>query len=180
MLGLSLFGSFHTLISLVALAAGVIALVRYKGISWSNSTGKVYVVGTIATCVTGFGIFHHGGFGPPHALGVATLLALGGVALAARGRLFGRAARYVEIVGYTATLFFHMIPAVAETTTRLPVGAPLASSQDAPLVKGLTAGFFLLFAVIAVWQVRAERSRRREGSGAPARLGGSPVAATTR
>jgi hypothetical protein len=30
----------------------------------------------------------------------------------------------VETISYTATILFHMIPAVTETTTRLPLGAP--------------------------------------------------------
>jgi hypothetical protein len=36
----------------------------------------VYIWTTVLTCLTGFGIFQHGGFGKPHALGVITLLVL--------------------------------------------------------------------------------------------------------
>ncbi len=32
------------------------------------------------------------------------------------------ASRYVETVGYSATFLFHLIPAITETTTRLPLG----------------------------------------------------------
>ena len=32
--------------------------------------------GTVITCLTGFGIFRHGGFGNPHVLGVVTLIVL--------------------------------------------------------------------------------------------------------
>jgi len=75
--GLTPLGVFHTIVSLVALAAGVIALIRDGKISWDNSLGKIYVVTTIIVCLTGFGIFQHGGFGKPHALGVITLVTLG-------------------------------------------------------------------------------------------------------
>src|SRR5216683_2597577 len=70
MLGLTPFGTFHTAISLIAVAAGLIALVRDQEISPKNRVGKIYVLTTIITCLTGFGIFHHGGFGKPHVLGI--------------------------------------------------------------------------------------------------------------
>jgi hypothetical protein len=42
-------------------------------ITHRNDLGKVYIATTVITCITGFGIFQHGGFGKPHALGVITL-----------------------------------------------------------------------------------------------------------
>jgi hypothetical protein len=49
MFGLMLLGLLHTAISLIAAAAGPIALVRYKQISSKHRVGKVYVVTTIVT-----------------------------------------------------------------------------------------------------------------------------------
>jgi len=56
-MGLTTLGIFHTGISLIAVATGAIALIRDKKISWANTVGKIYVIATIVTCVTGFGIF---------------------------------------------------------------------------------------------------------------------------
>src|SRR5437773_3596955 len=120
MLGLTPFGAFHTAISLVAVLAGLVAFIRYKAISPRSLAGKVYIGMTVATCVTGFFIFHHGGFGKPHVLGIVTLLVLGVAAIAGYSNVFGRASRYVETISYSATFFFHMIPAITETSTRLP------------------------------------------------------------
>src|SRR5258706_11859636 len=100
MFGLTPLGIFHTAVSLVAVAVGAIALIRDGKISWDNSLGKIYVVTTIIVCVTGFGIFQHGGFGKPHALGVITLLVLG-VVYAANKKSFGKSSPYVETVGYS-------------------------------------------------------------------------------
>jgi uncharacterized membrane protein len=122
--GLTSLGVLHTAISLVAVAAGIVALVRYKEISPRTRTGKVYVIATVLTCLTGFGIFQHGGFGKPHALGIITLVVLGVAALAGNAKTFGRASRYVETISYSATFLFHLIPGITETTTRLPLGAP--------------------------------------------------------
>jgi uncharacterized membrane protein len=160
MLGLTTLGVFHTVISLIALAAGSIALVRDKEISSKNQVGKLYVITTVITCVTGFGIFQHGGFGKPHALGIVTLVALMVAAIAGYTRLFGRASRYVETVSYSATFFFHWIPAVAETTTRLPPGAPLFPNAEAPPLQAVSGVLFVLFVVGAVLQVRRLRAVR--------------------
>src|SRR6266705_2404504 len=100
MFGLTPLGIFHTVISLLAVSAGVIALVRDGKISWDNTIGKTYVITTIIVCLTGFGIFQHGGFGKPHALGVITLLVLG-VVYAANKKSFGKSSPYAETVGYS-------------------------------------------------------------------------------
>ena len=153
MFGLTPLGLVHTAISLVAVAAGLIALCRDGRITPGNTLGRVYIWTTVLTCLTGFGIFQHGGFGKPHVLGIVTLLVLGVAAIAARTRWFGRASAAVETVSYSATFFFHMIPAITETSTRLPAGAPLLPNADAPALQVATAGLFVLFAIGAAWQV---------------------------
>ena len=161
MLGLTTLGVFHTAISLVAVAAGFFALVRDKEISWRNGVGKLYVVTTVITCLTGFGIFQHGGFGKPHALGIITLVALVVAGIAGYSRSFGRISRQVEIVSYSATFLFHWIPAVTETTTRLPVGAPLFPDAEAPGLQLVSAVLFALFLVGVVLQLRRLRAQQQ-------------------
>jgi len=156
--GLTPLGVVHTAVSLVAVAAGLIALVRDGRISPRNTLGKVYIVTTVITCLTGFGIFQHGGFGKPHVLGIITLVVLGVAAVAGRTDVFGRFSRHVETVSYTATFLFHMIPGVTETTTRLPLGAPLLPNADAPQLQAAAGVLFVLFLVVAVLQVRKLRS----------------------
>lgn len=171
MLGITPFGAAHTVISLIALGAGLIALVRDKEISPRNLLGKVYVWGTVLTCITGFFIFHHGGFGKPHVLGIITLIVLGIAAVAGYTNLFGRASRYVETVGYSLTVFFHFIPLITETSTRLPAGAPLLPNADAPQLQTATGVLFVLFLIGATLQVLRLRTIGR-ATGAPS---GSPA-----
>ncbi len=153
MLGLTNIGIVHTAISLVAVAAALIALFRDKGIDPRNGLGKTYVVATVLTCLTGFFIFQHGGFGKPHALGIITLLVLGLAWVAGYTKVFGRLGAYIETVSYSLTFFFHMIPGFTETSTRLPVGAPLASGPDDPSLQKAVGIVFVLFLVGAVAQV---------------------------
>jgi uncharacterized membrane protein len=90
MFGLTQLGIVHTVISLIAVVAGLIALVRDRKISPRNLLGKIYVIATILTCLTGFGIFQHGGFNKAHVLGMIMLVVLGIAAVAGYSNLFGR------------------------------------------------------------------------------------------
>ena len=98
-----------------------------------HPSALVYVVTTVLTCVTAFGIFRTGAFGPGHAIGVLTLIVLAFAVLVEKARHRGTCRGRIEIVSYTTTFFLHMIPAIAETTTRLPPSAPLAAGPNDPL-----------------------------------------------
>src|SRR6187551_342140 len=133
MLGLTTLGTFHTAIALIALGAGFVALFRYKEISLRTMAGQIYVLTTVIVCLTGFGIFQHGGFGKPHVLGIITLIVIGAAfAAGEKTKLFGRFSPFVETVCYSMTFFFHFIPTITESATRLPLDAPLASSPEDP------------------------------------------------
>lgn len=162
MFGITPFGMVHTIISLVSLFGGLYALGRYREIGWARPSGKIYVLFTVATCVTGLFIFRHGTFGPPHALGVLTLVILLGAWLAERRATPGSLLRILAVVGYTTTVFFHFIPAFTETATRVPAGAPLVSGPEAPELQAAIGAVFFVFCVIGVFQVL--RIRRERGS----------------
>lgn len=161
MLGLTNIGIIHTAISLVAVAAALIAFFRDKGIDPRNGLGKTYVITTVLTCLTGFFIFQHGGFGKPHALGIITLVVLAIAWAAGRTGIFGRLGTYIETVSYSLTVFFHMIPAFTETSTRLPVGAPLTTGPDDPNLQKAIGIVFLVFLIGATAQVLRLRRLRR-------------------
>ena len=162
MLGLSTLGLIHTAISLVALVTGFILIVRDRTISPSARFGPTYLLATVLTAATALGIFRHGGFGPPHALAILTLAAVAAGWAASYMRIFGRAAPYVEAVCYSATYLFHLIPGFTETLTRLPAGAPIAVSDQAPILQAIDAtllGLFLVWVVWQIWRLSARASR---------------------
>jgi len=155
-LGLTSLGIVHTAISLIAVFAGIVALLRYKEITLRTGWGQVFVWTTVLTCLTGFGIFQHGGFGKPHALGIITLVALVVGALAGRGSL-GKNSRYIEAIAYSASFLFHWIPAFTETLTRLPLGGPLLPNAEAPELKAITAVLGVLYLVGVTLQIKRLR-----------------------
>jgi uncharacterized membrane protein len=160
MAGMTNLGIFHTAISLIAVGAGLIAFVRNRRIVPDSTSGRIYIVTTVITCLTGFGIFEHGGFGKPHVLGIVTLVTLGIAALAGRRQTFGRSSWIVETVAYSATFLFHMIPGVTETSTRLPVGAPLFPNADAPGLQTIGAVLFVTFLILTTIQILWLKGRR--------------------
>jgi uncharacterized membrane protein len=175
--GLTILGVFHTAIALVAVVCGFIALARDKEISPHNRLGQAYLLLTLVTALTAFGIFQHGGFGPPHVVAVLTLVALAVGIVAARSHVFGRASRYVQTISYSATVLFHMIPAITETSTRLPPGAPLVPSQDAPVLLIANLALLILFLAGATLQVQWLRRSLRAMTAGP--TVGPPVSVTS-
>jgi uncharacterized membrane protein len=158
MVGLTAFGAFHTLISLLAVAAGIAAFVKYKQIAYGTPAGKAFILLTVASCVTGLFIFHHGGFGKPHALALITLVTLGAAFAAETRSTFGHLSRYVATLGYSLSFFFHIIPGFTETSTRLPAGHPLVASPDAPGLQAAISGAFVVFLIGAFLQLRRLRA----------------------
>lgn len=159
MLNISPFGMFHTAIALVAVACGLVSLFKYGAIGMRTRSGWLYVWLTAATAFTGLFIFRHGGFGPPHVLAILTLVVLFVAHLAER--MGGsRMARYVSVLGYSLTLFFHLIPGLTETGTRIPLGAPAFTGPEDPTLKMLVGVGFAVYMAGAAWQVLQIRRSR--------------------
>jgi len=159
--GLTTLGVFHTVISLVALVCGIWVLARDKEISAKNGLGQIYLVGTFISAATGLFIFQRGGFGPPHVFSILTLLALAVGTVAATSGLFGAASRYIQAISYSSTIFFHLVPGIVETTTRLPRGAPLVASPEAPVLQGAILVLLVLLIIGLTLQLRWLRANPR-------------------
>ena len=147
-------GWFHTVMGIIALISGGFTLTRFKEISLQTRSGQIYLVTTLITAGTALAIFQHGEFGPGHALAVMTLLALAVGTVAATTKLFGKLSRYVQAISYSATLLFHCIPAVTDGLLRLPVGNPVLTSIEDPILKMCYLGLLTLFLVGVSLQLR--------------------------
>lgn len=147
-------GWFHTLVGIVAIASGAVALIRYREFTFSTRLSQVYLVATLVTAVTALAIYQHGGFGPAHGLAVLTLLALGVGTLASTTNLFGGLSRYVRALGFSSTLLFHAIPAITDALMRLPVGDPVLTSIEDPLLRLCYLVLLVLFLLGVSLQLR--------------------------
>ena len=151
---MTLLGWFHTVLGGVALVTAFYTLFKYKMISLSNRSGKLYVLVTIVVAGSALGIYNQGGFGVAHWLAVLTLAAVSGGIIMEKLRLFGRFSIYFQALGYSSTLLFHMIPAITDFLRRLPLGDPFVDSFSDPLVVGFHKLFLLIFVVAMAVQLR--------------------------
>jgi len=147
-------GWVHTVVGIIALVSGAVTLTRFKEISSKTRSGQVYLATTLITAGTAFAIFQYGKFTPAHTLAVMTLGALAVGALSEKMKPFGRFSRYVQAISYSATLLFHLIPAVTDGLMRLPVGNPILSSLEDPILKKCYLGLFALFLIGISLQLR--------------------------
>ena len=151
---MTLLGWFHTVLGVVALVTAFYTLFKYKMISLSNRSGKLYVLVTIVVAGSALGIYNQGGFGVAHWLAVLTLAAVSCGIIMEKLRLFGRFSIYFQALGYSSTLLFHMIPAITDFLRRLPLGDPFVDSFSDPLVVGFHKLFLLIFVVAMAVQLR--------------------------
>jgi uncharacterized membrane protein len=144
---ISLLGWIHTIIAIIALAAGYYTLAVHKVITLEHKTGQVYLLCTLIAAVTALMIYQHGGFGAAHALAVLTLLALFAGYLVTKIAALSKIADYFQAFCFSGTLLFHMVPAITDGLLRLPVGDPVLTNPEDPLLKTFYLAFVGIFLV---------------------------------
>ena len=146
-------GWFHTILGIGAVVSGFYTLIKYRVVSLTHRSGKLYVLLTLIVAGTALGIYNQGGFGIAHNLAVLTLVALAGGVVMEKTRLFGSFSKYCQALGYSSTLLFHMIPAITDFLRRLPVGDPFIDTLEDPLLRQFHLAFLAIFVVGIIAQV---------------------------
>ena len=147
-------GWFHTAMGIIALVSGGSTLSRFTEITLQTRLGQIYLATTLITAGTALAIFQHGKFGPAHGLAVMTFLALAVGTVAAIMKPFGKLSRHVQAISFSATLLFHSIPAVTDGLMRLPVGDPVLTSIEDPILKMSYMALLALFLIGVTLQLR--------------------------
>jgi hypothetical protein len=62
-------------------------------------------------------------------------------------------APYFQAICYTSLFLFHSIPAITDGLRRLPVGDPVITTFDDPLLMSFYAAFLLIYFVVLVLQM---------------------------
>jgi hypothetical protein len=153
-LGLSVpaFTELHTIISLIGIATGLVFLGGLLGGRWLSLWNQLFLVFTILTSVTGF-FFHSKIFGPPHVVGVISLidLAIALVALSA----FKRVGIWRPVYTVTAViaLYLNCFVGVVQAFQKIPALHALAPQGSEPpfaVAQGLVLIAFALAGFLAV------------------------------
>ena len=149
---MTMLGWFHTIMGVIAILSAAYTLHRHQIIRASDKLGRAYLLITLVVAGSALAIYNQGGFGVGHILAVLTLTALLAGYLLETLAPFGKWSVYLQTGAYTATVLFHMIPAITDFLRRLPVGDPFVDSLDAPLVQNFHLAFLAVFAVGVVTQ----------------------------
>lgn len=156
-MGLTNLGIFHTVVGIIAIVAAITSLVKYGKIDLSALTGRIYFIGTLIASLTALGISKRGGFNPGHGLALFIfVLVLLAFYLHARRRGNNRA-RLVENFSLSFSFFLSMIPTVAETFQRVPIGNPLAKDMKDPVIGGTVLVLLMVFVAGAIYQYRVQK-----------------------
>jgi hypothetical protein len=151
LLGMSLatFTLVHVIISLIGITTGLIVMSGMWSSNRMPGMTAAFLVTTIVTSVTGF-MFPFKAFGPPHAVGVISLVVLVFTLLALyRYRLAGRwRATYV----WTAilALYLNVFVLVVQMFQKIPVLNELAPKGNEPPF-AVAQGVVLVLFVLAAW-----------------------------
>ncbi len=155
-LGLTTYAWIHTLLSLVALVAGIVVVRDLLGSRIRAGWTALFLVTAIATSATGFG-FPFDRFIDSHYLGVASLVAFALVLLARYGLGLAGAGRWIYALGMVLSLYFLSVVGVAQLFKKVPALHALAPTQAEPPFLMAQLVVLAVFGWLAIAAVRKFR-----------------------
>jgi hypothetical protein len=156
-LGMSLatFTMVHVIISLIAIAAGLVVMFGMLGSRPQQGLTAIFLLFTILTSATGF-LFPFTQLLPSHMIGILSLglLAVACIALYAM-KLAGRW-RWIYVVTALLSLYFNVFVLVIQSFLKIPALTALApgnppSGPVFAVVQGIVLVFFVLV-IIGAWR----------------------------
>ena len=157
-LGLSVeaFTAIHVIISLVAIAAGLVVLYAMIANRRLDGVTVLFLATTVLTSVTGF-FFHSKAIGPPHIVGAISLAILAVSLVALYGRKLVGAWRPVYVITAVLALYLNCFVLVAQAFAKIAVLHALAPRGTEPAfgaAQGVTLLAFLALGFLAVKRYR--------------------------
>lgn len=123
------FTLLHVAISLVGILAGLIVVAEIlqgrHGKVWTDT----FLVTTIATSLTGF-MFHSTSFGPPHVVGLISLVVLAIAVFALYGKHLAGFWRPAYVVSALTALYLNIFVGVVQAFQKVPFLQALAPTQS--------------------------------------------------
>ena len=102
-------------------------------------------------------LYKNGSFTPAHILAILTLLAIFLGLAAERFNILGLS-KYIQVLSYTGSVLFHLLPGIAEVNKRLPLDNPMGLSVEDPiniryyLIFTALIGVTILIQIYLVWK----------------------------
>jgi hypothetical protein len=154
-LGMSVetFTLLHVVISLVGILAGLVVLFGMLGGHRLPGWTALFLAATVATSATGF-LFHSAAFGPPHVIGLISLVVLAVALLALYGRGLAGIWRPLYVATAVFALYLNVFVGVVQAFQKVPFLQPLAPTQSEPPFLVAQLAVLILFVVLGFLSVR--------------------------
>jgi hypothetical protein len=149
-LGMSVptFTLLHVIISLIAIATGIVVLFGMMGNKILAGWTGVFLVTTVLTSVTGF-FFPFVKVGPPHIFGVISLLVLAPAIAGLYSYHLARGWRIAYLAGSIFALYLNCVVLVVQSFQKIPFLNQFAPTQSNEPAFAATQGIMLVLFVIA-------------------------------
>ena len=157
-------GWVHLVASLLALAVGMLVVLRPKGTAVHKRRGRVYALTFVVISVTALGIYRRGVFFFPHWLAIAAIILTTVGVLAAHFKIPQKAWRHLHLTCLLTSLYILVGGGVNETFLRVDILRRLAPTLNSPAV-GLThlAVIIVFLALIGYFNAVLPRQLRTKG-----------------
>lgn len=155
-LSIGAFTAFHTDISLLAIASGIVVLALLITGRMARVVTLLYLATSILTDITGF-MFYKGSFGPPYVVGVISLIVLLAACYALYGANMAGAWRGVWVVTAVIGLYLNVFVLVVQAFGKLPglhALAPKGSEPPFAIAQGVTLLVFVALGRLAFTRFR--------------------------
>jgi hypothetical protein len=160
-LSTSTFTTLHVIISLIGIFSGAIVLFGWLGGKSSGGWTALFLLTTVLTSVTGF-FFHSASFGPPHVVGIISLVLLAAAIAALYVFHLAGFWRGLYIVCATMALYLNCFVGVVQAFQKLSFLQPLAPTQSEPpflIAQIAVLVIFIALGALAVKRFHPAQSR---------------------
>lgn len=148
-MSLSTYTTLHTVISLVGILSGFVVLFGLLGNSRMDGWTALFLIATVATSATGF-LFPFHGFGPPHYVGMISLVVLL-LAIIARYPMHLKGGwRKTYVITAVIALYFNCFVGVVQAFQKIPALHALAPKGNEPPFAAAQLVVLVLFVVLGI------------------------------
>jgi len=152
-LSLSAFTTVHVIISLVAIAAGLVVVFGMLGNKRLPGWTALFLLTTILTSATGF-LFPFDKLLPSHITGIISLVVLAIALLALYVFRLSGGWRWIYVVAAVAALYLNVFVAVVQSFMKVSFLTPLAPTQSEPPFLIAQLAVLAIFAVLGFLAVK--------------------------
>jgi len=153
---LSAFTILHVIISLIAIASGVIVLIAMLASHRLVGLTEVFLGTTILTSATGF-LFPIKGFTPALGTGIVSLIVVAVALIALYARHLHGGWRWIYVATAVAALWFNVLVLIVQAFLKVPSLHALAPNGNEPpfvIAQSAALALLLVLGLIAVFKCR--------------------------